>query len=394
MFHYRSFTDRLKGSSGASALKRRAAELGNSGHPEFEKRQKALAEKVASGDMTCADIFSVAESAPLPSTRHLIIRRAAEKEKLTTLEHVTQAVGLIQTEGEGAEAAMSAVRDAAMGLLEVTDETDADELVAIHRVAHQIRVSPELHKQITEDVARRAVAMCETADVAAALAERLYCEPARNLLLTRFACKLQAAGTLNAASALQLLRVVHGDPSKNGDVSPLRARRAILGMLALKLQELCPSPEELRELAGFVVVFEELGGEDDPDKPEDPTLAEKVIISLLVAHAGTVREALEAAFCFHTSSGFHGLLAAFVARQKSLSENEAIALALAAFKDTPGYDDFMNAMVSKVADFGPIGTLVSQLRRHAYKRRTVIVPNGCMSGKLWESLLKHMNPEP
>jgi len=368
----RSFETRLEKAGTPDALRRLAAELDDIRHHQFGQREQALVAKAAEDGLTWADIVPAISAAPFWRTSHRMIEAAAVAGKLASLDDVSQAVDLIHPQGEVAEPAMSAVRDAAKPFLEITDQTSADDLEVIVRVAHEIMVSSVQHSLIAEEAAKRALDFCPTAELAAAFTEKLgCCWTTANRLLQLSADKLASEDTLDVASALQLLGAVHTDEVE--DLSAVRTKRHILDLLAPKLEALEPTLWDLIELAGFVV---------DPEKPDDPRRAEKAIIKLMVeGYTHSPRLALDAALSFNTPTGFHGVLTKFVRQRGVPNEEAAMLFTLVCSKDSPGSDELKTAVAEACRTagytFSPLVFMarLAQLRR-ARPRRTVTVFGG------------------
>lgn len=368
----RSFERRLAQATTGQSLKHLVAELDDPSRFEFAGRERNLVAAATSDVRTWADAASVAKVAPVKSTRNQIVQRAADTSKLTTPEDVGEAIGLIARGHRGAAEAASAVREAAKPMLAGASRADANGLVAIVLLAHQIGGTPERHKQISDAVVERATAIFPTAATLAEFSKRIVCPVVRNRLLVAFARKLRDAGALGPASTITLLDPVSGNMEDNNFSAP-RSRRDILGMLAPNLPALDPSEGQLRELARFVDQLEVQGAEDDPDKPENPEAAEEAIISLLLPHLPTVRRVLEAGAGILSPSMFHHLLTAFVeAQQLPISEDAAIALAYAAFEGVDGCEELLDAIDHSRAEAEPgssIRPLVAKLKgRGLYSR--------------------------
>jgi len=343
MSHARSFEARLEQATTPAELQLLVAELNDPIHPEFRRREQAVVTKAAEDGLTWADLVPAIWAAPFRSTGHWMIAAAATAGKLANLADVSLAVGLIQPQLEGAEQAMIAVRDAAMGMLEVTDQTSADDLQAIVRVAHEFMflVSPVQHVLLAEAVARRALDFCPNAPAATEFAQKLSCcRIAVNHLLQLSADKLASEGALDVASALQLLRAAVGD-----DLLTWRVDHHILTLLAPNLGEMGVEFNDLCKLAGFVTDFHGQG-------EEDPRLGEKAIIQAMLPHTPTVRLALHGALSFATTTGIYGMLTEFVAKYGLLNENAAVALSLLRSDGDPASDELMAAVDSGVEKLG------------------------------------------
>lgn len=99
-------------------LRALAAELRNSSYRGLKECEQALADAVLASKLKGLNVTAVAEAAGLPSTKNLILERAAKAGRLTgRRKALVRAIVLIQIREAGGVAAWNAVHVAAQPML-------------------------------------------------------------------------------------------------------------------------------------------------------------------------------------------------------------------------------------------------------------------------------------